>query len=36
VIKLLDLMGVDQFAQTLECDGPFGPKSTYCDTVVIP
>ncbi len=31
-----DLMGVDQFAQTLECGGPFGPNSTYCDTVVVP
>jgi hypothetical protein len=31
-----DLGGVDQFAQTLECGGPFGPNSTYCDTVVLP
>ena len=29
-----DLGGVDQFAQTLECGGPFGPNSTYCDTLV--
>ncbi len=30
------LGGVDQFAQTLECGGPFGDNSTYCDTVVYP
>ena len=29
-----DLGGVDQFAQTEECGGPFGPDSTYCDTPV--
>jgi hypothetical protein len=28
------LRGVDQFAQTEECGGPFGPNSTYCDTPV--
>ena len=26
----------DQFAQTLDCGGPFGPNSTYCDTVLSP
>jgi hypothetical protein len=31
-----NLGGVDQFAQTLDCGGPFGPNSTYCDTVVLP
>jgi hypothetical protein len=31
-----DLGGVDQFAQTLECGGPFGDNSTYCDTIVYP
>ena len=30
------LGGVDQFAQTEACDGPFGTNSTYCDTVVLP
>ena len=29
-----DLGGVDQFAQTQQCGGPFGPDSTYCDTRV--
>jgi hypothetical protein len=29
-----DLGGVDQFAQTLDCGGNFGPDSTYCDTLV--
>ncbi|MFL5860463.1 MAG: hypothetical protein ACJ780_06760 [Solirubrobacteraceae bacterium] len=29
-----DLGAVDQFAQTQECGGPFGPDSTYCDTPV--
>lgn len=24
----------DQFAQTERCGGPFGPDSTYCDTIV--
>jgi hypothetical protein len=24
----------DQFAQTEQCGGPFGPSSTYCDTIV--
>jgi hypothetical protein len=28
------LGGVDQFAQTMQCGGPFGPNSTYCDTPV--
>ena len=32
--EINDLGGVDQFAQTLECGGPFGPNSTYCDTLV--
>ena len=31
-----NLKGIDQFAQTLDCGGPFGPDSTYCDTVVLP
>jgi hypothetical protein len=31
-----NLGGVDQFAQTLQCDGPFGADSTYCATVVLP
>ncbi len=26
----------DQFQQTLNCGGPFGPDSTYCDTVLKP
>jgi hypothetical protein len=30
------LGGVDQFAQTLHCGGPFGSDSTYCDTIVLP
>jgi hypothetical protein len=25
-----------QFAQTMNCGGPFGPDSTYCDTVLTP
>jgi len=25
-----------QFAQSLACGGPFGPDSTYCDTVLKP
>ncbi len=29
-----DFNGVLQFAQTLECSGPFGPNSTYCDTTL--
>lgn len=29
-----DLGGVDQFAQTAQCGGPFGADSTYCDTPV--
>ena len=24
----------NQFAQTLQCGGPFGPDSTYCATVI--
>jgi hypothetical protein len=31
-----NLGGVDQFAQTQQCGGPFGPDSTYCATVVLP
>jgi hypothetical protein len=34
--EINDLGGVDQFAETLECGGPFGPDSTYCDTIVLP
>jgi hypothetical protein len=26
----------DQFQQTLDCDGPFGPNLTYCVTVLNP
>ena len=26
----------DQFAQTMACGGPFGPDTTYCDTVLTP
>jgi len=26
----------DQFQQTLNCGGPFGPDTTYCDTVLTP
>jgi hypothetical protein len=29
-----NLGGVDQFAQTPLCEGPFGPNSMYCDTIV--
>ncbi len=29
-----DFGKVNQFQQTLECGGPFGPDSTYCATVV--
>lgn len=25
-----------QFATTMQCGGPFGPDSTYCDTVISP
>ncbi len=25
-----------QFATTTQCGGPFGPNSTYCDTVLRP
>src|SRR5215467_7656003 len=31
-----DYNQADQFAQTLQCGGPFGPDSTYCDTVLSP
>jgi hypothetical protein len=31
---LNDFNGVLQFAQTLNCSGPFGPNSTYCDTIL--
>jgi hypothetical protein len=26
----------DQFATTTECGGPFGPDTTYCDTIISP
>ena len=26
----------DQFAQTMACGGPFGPDTTYCDTLLTP
>jgi hypothetical protein len=29
-----DFGQVNQFAQTTECGGPFGPDSTYCDTIL--
>ena len=29
-----DFGQADQFQQTLECGGPFGPNSTYCDTIL--
>ncbi|HEX3273050.1 MAG TPA: hypothetical protein VHR15_20560 [Ktedonobacterales bacterium] len=29
-----DFNGVLQFAQTTDCSGPFGPNSTYCDTIL--
>jgi hypothetical protein len=25
-----------QFATTMQCGGPFGANSTYCDTVIRP
>ena len=31
-----DYNQADQFAQTMQCGGPFGPDSTYCDTVLNP
>jgi hypothetical protein len=31
-----DYAQADQFAQTMNCGGPFGPDSTYCDTVLTP
>ncbi|HEY4349079.1 MAG TPA: hypothetical protein VGM80_16010 [Gaiellaceae bacterium] len=34
--EINNLHGVDQFAQTQECGGPFGDNSTYCDTIVYP
>ena len=32
--NLNDFHQADQFAQELHCGGPFGPDSTYCDTVL--
>jgi hypothetical protein len=32
--EIKHLAGVNHFAQTENCGGPFGPDSTYCDTVV--
>ena len=32
--NLNDFHQADQFAQELHCGGPFGPNSTYCDTVL--
>ena len=32
--EINNLGGVDQFAQTLECGGPFGPNSIFGDTLV--
>jgi hypothetical protein len=29
-----DFGRANQFAQTTKCGGPFGPNSTYCDTIV--
>ena len=31
-----DFGEVSQFAQQRECGGPFGPDSTYCETVTVP
>jgi hypothetical protein len=33
--NLKDFGKADQFAQTQQCGGPFGPNSTYCATVII-
>ena len=30
-----DFGQVNQFAQQPTCGGPFGPDSTYCDTVIV-
>jgi hypothetical protein len=32
--NLNDFGQADQFAQDLRCGGPFGPNSTYCDTIL--
>jgi hypothetical protein len=32
--NLNDYGQANQFAQTTQCGGPFGPNSTYCDTVL--
>ena len=32
--EIKHLGGVNQFAQTEKCGGPFGPDSTYCDKLV--
>ena len=29
-----DFNGVLQFAQTTNCSSPFGPDTTYCDTIL--
>jgi hypothetical protein len=32
--NIKDFGQADQFQQTLQCGGPFGPNSTYCATVL--
>jgi len=32
--QLKDFGQADQFTQTRQCDGPFGPNSTYCSTIL--
>jgi len=32
--NLNDFCEADEFAETLQCGGPFGPNSTYCDTIL--
>jgi hypothetical protein len=32
---LKDFGQADQFAQSMQCGGPFGPNTTYCDTVIV-
>lgn len=31
-----DYSQAGQFATTMQCGGPFGPDSTYCDTILKP
>jgi hypothetical protein len=32
--NLKDFGQADQFSQTTQCGGPFGPNSTYCSTIL--